>query len=121
LLVGLPAFNGRPVRGFAVFAVIDEGSYRNARHELRHTSHMVGVKMGDQHVINLADPGQLSRSDDAIGVAAIVAGPARINEQRITFWRDEECGLAAFHVHKIDLQRLTALGRRHSRRHGRQK
>src|SRR5438132_4468631 len=31
--------------------------------------------------INLADPRQLSRSDDAIGIAAIVAGPARINER----------------------------------------
>src|SRR2546426_11086124 len=44
---------------------------------------MVVVKMGDQHVINLADPGQFSRSDDATSITTIVARPARIYKQSL--------------------------------------
>src|SRR2546430_15717710 len=121
LLVSLPVLHGWSVHGFAVFAVIDECSYRDSGHELRYASHMVVVKMCDQHVINLADPGQFDCRNDAIGIAAIVARPARINEQRLSFRRDEECGLAAFYVPKIDLEGLTARGPPHSRSQQRQK
>src|SRR2546430_15475891 len=77
LLVSLPVLQGWSVHGFAVFAVIDECSYRDSGHELRYASHMVVVKMCDQHVINLADPGQFDCRNDAIGIAAIVARPPR--------------------------------------------
>src|SRR5882762_5240084 len=71
---------------------------------------------GQSLLIDTGWPGNDGRDADRI-----VARPARINEQRLSFRRDEECGLAAFYVHKIDLEGFTALGPRHSRSQQRQK
>ena len=42
--------------------------------------------------------------DDTLCVAAFVAGPAGIDQQRIAAGRDEQRGLAALHVDKINVQ-----------------
>jgi len=78
---------------------------------------MVVVKMGDQHVINLADPGQFSCSDNAIGVTAVEAGPPCVNEKGLTGWGHEKRGLAALDVNEIDLQNLLGIFPWHRKRH----
>ena len=61
---------------FAVRAVIDEGANGDARDKLRDAADVVVVKVGDEDVVDLREAGRLRLGDDAVGVAAIVAGPA---------------------------------------------
>src|SRR5277367_4887658 len=74
-LIGLPTlFRGR-VGGLAILAMIDKGVDGNASYELRDATDMVHVIVRDEHVINFGEAGLLGDSDDAVGIAAIVARP----------------------------------------------
>ena len=67
---------------------------------------MVGVIVRDEHVVDLRDAGVVHGCQNAVGVAAIVAGPAGIHEQRRAGWGHEQRGLPAFHVDGVDEQVL---------------
>jgi hypothetical protein len=43
---------------------------------------------------------------DAVGIAAFISGPARVNQQGLSRRAHDERRLAAFHIDKVNLQRL---------------
>jgi hypothetical protein len=92
------------VSGLAEGTVIDEGADGDAVDELRDAAGVVDVVVGEEDVIDVIDAGAFGGGDDAIGVAAFIAGPTGIDEERVSGGRDEESGLAAFYVDEVDLQ-----------------
>src|SRR5271167_1747463 len=105
LLVGVEV--GVDVGGeLAVGAVIDESADGNFLDELGHPADVVEVIVSDQNIIELRDAGALRGSGDAIGVAALVVGPAGVDEKRLSGRGDEEGRLASFNIDEIDLERL---------------
>jgi len=81
LLVGGENFLAEFAGGFAIFSVIDESADGNAFGELRNAADVVVVIMSDQDKVDFVDTGVVSGGDDALGVAAVVAGPAGVDEQ----------------------------------------
>src|SRR5580704_10869000 len=72
--------------------------------KLRNSSHMVGVIVSDEHVIDLFQTRELDRLRAAIGVAFVVSRPARIHQERLARGRNQQRQLASLHVEKINLQ-----------------
>ena len=103
LLVRLIAVLSTRVGCFAVGSVIDKCPYGNARCQLRCTAHVIVVIMGEQDIVNLADAGLLCDGYDAVGVTAVVARSAGVDKQRLARRRDEQCGLTALYIDKVDL------------------
>ena len=60
--------------------------------------------VGDQDVIDLLKASLMSRSQDPVGVAAIVAGPSSIDQQRRTVGRNQQRRLAALYINGVNLQ-----------------
>ena len=110
--VGEPAILRDAVGGFAVFAVVDEGAYRNAGGELWSAADMIVVIVGDEDEVNFFDASIVSSGYDASSVAIVVVGPAGVDEQGLSGGHDEESGLAAFDVDEIDLQGFCGRRRR---------
>ena len=102
--VGEPAILRDAVGGFAIFAVVDEGAYRNDGGELWSAADMIVVIVGDEDEVNFFDASVVSGGDDASSVAIVVVGPAGVDEKGLSVGRDEESGLAAFDVDEINLQ-----------------
>ena len=75
-------------------------------HQLHHAANMVDVEMRDQDIIELLDLGVLGDLGDSSRVAAAKSGPARVHEHGLARRRDDQRGLAAFHVHEIQFQIL---------------
>ena len=94
----------RDVGVFAVHAVIEKFADLDVLDEIRHAAHVIGMEVGDEHMVDLRDAGVFHRRLNALGVAAIVAGPAGIDQQRSAGRRDEQRGLAAFDVDGVDVQ-----------------
>ncbi len=82
-LIVLPGPLRGPIRGsiraFAVHSVVDKCSDGNSCRELRDAAGMVRVIVREQNKINFGDASQFCSGDDAVRVAAIVIGPARID------------------------------------------
>ena len=104
----------RDVGVFAVHAVIEKFANLDALHEIRHAAYVVGMKVGDEHLVELRDACIFHRLLNALGVAAVVAGPAGIDQHRSAGRRNNQRGLAAFHIDgvdgKIGVCRLRGLG-----------
>ena len=81
--------------------MIDEGSYRNPVDQLGHTARMVVVIVGQQHVVDLAYARTLGCGKNPVRVAAIVARPSCVNEQRFARRGYKKCGLAALNVDEV--------------------
>ena len=84
--------------------MIEEGSDGDARDKLGNAAGVVGVVMGDEDVVDLAETRLLGGGDDAVRVTAVLSGPARVDEERLVLRGDEERGLAAFYVDEVDAQ-----------------
>ena len=74
---------------FAVFAMIDEGPDGNSCCELWSATDVVVVIVGDKDEVNFVDAAVVCGGDDAIGVTIVVAGPAGVDQQGLSFWSDE--------------------------------
>ncbi len=94
----------RDVGVLAVHAVIEKLADLDALDEIRHAAHVIGMEVGDEHLVDLRDARIFHRRLDALGVAAIVAGPAGIDQQRAAGGRDQQRGLAAFHIDGVDVR-----------------
>ena len=92
------------VAGFAERAVVDEGADGDAVDELRDAAGVVDVVVGEEDVVDVVEAGALGGGGDAVGVAALIVGPAGIDEERVVVGSDEEGGLAAFDVDEEDFQ-----------------
>jgi len=77
LLVGEPAVLRDVVGSFSVFAVVDEGADGNAGGELRSSTDVIVVIMGDENEINFVDAGVVSGCNDAIGITIVVTRASR--------------------------------------------
>ena len=66
----------------------------------------LAVIVGDQHVIDLLQSRLMGSGQDAIGIATVIAGPAGIDQQRLTRGAHDQRCLAAFDIDEVDLQRL---------------
>ncbi len=89
---------------FAVLAVIEEFANLDALDEIRHSSHVIRVEVGDEHLVDPGDAGVLHSGLDPLSIAAIVAGPAAIDEHRSARRRNKQGGLAAFDINDVDGQ-----------------
>src|ERR1700739_38786 len=94
----------RDVGVFAVDAVIEELADLDMLNEIRHAAYMIGVEVGDEHLVDHRTAGVFHCRLNALGIAAIVAGPAGIDQQRVTAWRDKQRGLAALDINGVNLQ-----------------
>ena len=77
----LPDLLGRRVGMLAVLAMIDNGANWNFGGELRYAAGMILMKMSEEHEVDLGYACVFGCSYDAVSVAVIVAGPARIDQQ----------------------------------------
>jgi hypothetical protein len=111
----LLAFDGLEVGGvvvagnvgvFAVLSVVEELADRDAGHQIGHAADVIHVEVGDEQVIDACDAGVLHGCLDAVGVAAIVAGPAGVDEQGFAGGGDQQSGLAAFDIDGVDEEML---------------
>ena len=105
-LVSIPDLDSRRIRALAVIAVINDRSHGDSRHQLRQATDVIHVKVCDQDVVELADPGLLGHGNDAVGVSAIIAGPTRVDQQRFAGRRDEQRRLATLNIHEEYPQRI---------------
>jgi hypothetical protein len=64
---------------------------------------VIGVKVAEDEVVDLLEPGLLGGREDPLGVA-IADFPAGIEQQRFAGRRHDQCGRAALDVDPIDLQ-----------------
>ena len=64
---------------------------------------MIGVKMAEDEVVDLLEPGLLGRRGDSLGVA-IADFPAGIVQQRLAGRRHDQRGGAAFDVDPVDVE-----------------
>ena len=87
----------------AIFAMIDHSSNGDSVGQLRDAARVVFMKMCQQHNIKLFDPRSLGRRQDALRIAALIAGPASVDQQRLAARRHKQCRLPAFHVHEVNL------------------
>ena len=86
--------------------VIDERADRNTGCERRNAADVIAVVMRDDQVIDPHDARLCSRRSNPIGVTTVEAGPAGIDEHRLSSRRDEQGGLTTLDVDEINLQRL---------------
>ncbi len=71
----------RVVCVFAVLAVVQKLAHFDTRHQLGHAAHVIVVIVRDQHMVDALDAGIAHGRKNALGVAAVVAGPTGINQQ----------------------------------------
>ena len=96
--------SARDVRVFAIEAVVEEFADGDALDEFRHAANVIGVKVGDEHVIKTGDAGVAHGGLDALGVATVVARPPCVNQQRLAGGGNKERGLSAFDVDGVDAE-----------------
>ena len=87
--------------GISVVEIMLDGDHPGER---RCAAHMIAVKVRDQQVIDLLDPGLLRGLVDALGVAIAGRGVAGVHQQALPRGRDDQRGGAAFDVDPIDVQ-----------------
>ena len=78
-LIGLPDLHSGDVGALAVVTVIDDRSNRNSSRQLRQSAHVIIVKVGDQDVIDLADPRLPGDGNDSVGIPSVVSRPAGVD------------------------------------------
>src|SRR5260370_20786326 len=95
----------------AVVSVIDDRSHWNLGRELSDSAGVVLMEMCQQNEINFRNCRISSRCDDTVCIAAIVAWPARVDEQRLPARCNKQRGLAALNIDEIDLKTVPSLTR----------
>lgn len=65
----------------AVFTVVDEFADLDVLNEVGHAADVIDVEVRDENVIDLCDAGVLHGGFNADSIAAVVAGPAGVDEQ----------------------------------------
>ena len=101
--------------------VIDEGTNRDQLRQFRHGAVVVSVKVRQEEIVDLLDAGCLRGRENAIRIACFrriagnrrertSAGKSGVDQQRFAGRRYHQCGLPAFDVDEIDVERLL-LGR----------
>src|SRR5437773_10207419 len=78
--------------------MIDEGSDFDLAGKLRHSSHVVAMKMRNQHIIDAVGAGSFSRAHDAAGVPPTKSRPTGINEKGLARGRNYKGRLPAFEI-----------------------
>ena len=89
--------------------MVEPGPDRDPLGELRGAAHMVGVEVGDDHVVECGHAGVSRRRRDSVGIAPVEAGPSGVDQQGIAGRPDEERRLAPLDVDHVDLQRPVRL------------
>ena len=84
--------------------MVHEGADWNPGGKLRHSSHVVGVVVRHDQVIDPFHSRQFGGGDNAVSVAAAGIRPAGIHQHRVPQGRDEERGLAALHIDEVHFQ-----------------
>ena len=85
--------------------MIDELADGELRGEFGDGSVVIAMPVSNDEVVDLRQSRGLDRIGDAAGIArSLIARVARIDEQRFVIGRDEECGVAAFHVDDIHVE-----------------
>ncbi len=84
--------------------MVDEGAHGNLLHQLRYATGVVGMIVGQQHIVDLAHARVFGCRGNAFGVKAVVACPPGIDQQRLACRGYEERRLPAVNVDEIDLQ-----------------
>ena len=92
----------RDVGVFAILAVIEELADGHALHQFGHAAHVVDVVVSHEQMIDLRDAGVAHGGLNAVGVAAIVIRPARIDQQRCAGGRNQQRRLAALDIDGVD-------------------
>ena len=85
--------------------MIEEFADGNALDQLGHAADVVGVEVGDEDVIDPGNAGVVHGGLNAVGIAAIVARPAGVDEERCAGRGDQQRGLAAFDINGVDAER----------------
>ena len=102
----LPCLDRWRVPAFPVVAMVDERSNRNSLRQLWRPACVVDMKVREENVVYLRQPCLARSSHNSIGVPAFIARPSCIDQQRLALRRNKQRCLAAFDVHKVDLQRF---------------
>jgi hypothetical protein len=97
-LVGIVGVEGGFVAGLAERAVVDKGADGNAVDELWDATRVIDVIVSEQNEVDAGEAGLFGGGDDTVGVAAVVAGPAGVDEEGVVVGCDKERGLAALDV-----------------------
>ena len=119
-LICLPDIDRGGVRGLTVRTVVDKRSHRNPRRQLGNSAAVIDMEMGNQHVVDLADPGFLRRRNDPIRISAVIVRPARVDQKRLICGRNKQRRLSAFDVDEVDSQFAVVSGRRRIRQNAEQ-
>src|SRR6266850_4766328 len=106
LEIFLPGLLCRGVGRLTILAVIEKCADWNFRCELRDSSCVVEVVVREKDKINFLEASVSCRSDNAIRVTAIEAGPPCVNEKGLTGRGHKKRGLAALDANEINLKRL---------------
>jgi len=96
----------------AIGAVIDELADLDVLDQFRYAADMVDMVVRRKNVINMSDAGVFHRSLNACCTATVTIRPAGIHEQRTTGRRDDQRGLPALDVNRINEQALLSAGLR---------
>src|SRR5713226_4278839 len=91
--------------------MIDERSNLYLTGKLGNPSHMVAMKVGNQHIIDSLDAPCFGRGDDAAGVSPIKSRPTGIDKNCLPRGGNDQCCLPTFHIDEKDLKRLRFRGR----------
>jgi len=67
---------------------------------------MVIMKMRDQDVIDLADPGFSGGGCNPVRIAALIPRPSRVDQQRLSRRGNEQSCLAALDIDEVDVKGL---------------
>src|SRR6267143_2900781 len=110
-LIVLPGLFRRGVRMLAVLSMIDDRSNWNLGGELSNPAGVVLMEMCQQNKIDPLNRRLSGRSHDTVCIAAIIARPARVDEQRLPARGDKQRGLAALNIDEIDLKSVPSLTR----------
>ena len=78
--------------------MIDERADRNLLCELDDAAIVIGMEVRDQEIVDLLEPGFPDRSHDAVRVARVIAGVARVDQQRFAGRRRDQRRLTTFDV-----------------------
>ena len=102
----------RAVRVLAVRPVVKKLAHRNAPDQLRRAAHMVHMIVRNQQVIDARDARVFHGRLNAVCVAAVFSRPARVHQERISGRGNQQRGLPAFHVDRVNEQLLRRFGLR---------
>src|SRR5439155_8558724 len=95
------------ILGFFHNSVIIESLDGDHLTELSDGTEMIRMKMADDKIVNLRQPGQVpGHVVDSAGIATVVPLPPAIHQQRLFLRSNDECRGSSFHINKVNVQSL---------------